>query len=632
MKRVIFRRVLSLMIILALVLPAIPGAVDASAAEQTAAANDSNKPLYGKTLSILGDSISSFTNHSNGKAAKNGNCTIKENIAYYPEYVPSVAVEDTWWKQAAQKLGMEILVNNSWSGSCLLTEKSGTVGAYVDRCVQLHDNTGSDKGKMPDLIAVFMGTNDFINHIGTLGTFEDINFDKLITGTAVQEDGETKMVYTYDPPTTTMEAYAICLHKISQAYPEAEVYCFTLLPRYDADEKVVTQHVEFNEDIRQLAKRFGANLVDLEQCGISIDPDNRETYLVDGVHPNANGMDAITGAFVDAILNNEDHFPEKENICKVTFATQGVVVEQGTTWSVIRGESFEASLVPLAENSEMEVTVTMEGQDITQSSYANGRIYVDCVSADLQITARSRTSVIKQDPNGEYYYYVDGYIADTFTGLVKNNFGNWYIINGKVQLTYDGLVTYNGERYYVKGGCVNGFSGLKKLEGTWLYFVDGKVDTQYASLVLHNGMLAYVENGEVDFNKKDLVEYNGNLYYIKYGLWSNGFTGMVKGSDGTWRYIKNGVFDDAYTGLAKSDAGWCYVENGLVNFGFTGFVTYNGSNWYVKYGLVKVTQTGIVTVGSDSWYIKGGIRQDGVTGTYTDVDNKQWHIVNGKVQ
>lgn len=36
---------------------------------------------------------------------------------------------------------MELLVNNSWSGSCILHTRSNTVGAYVDRCVQLHDDT-----------------------------------------------------------------------------------------------------------------------------------------------------------------------------------------------------------------------------------------------------------------------------------------------------------------------------------------------------------------------------------------------------------------------------------------------------------------------------------------------------------
>ena len=60
-------------------------------------------------------------------------------------------------------------MNNSWSVSCLLNERSGTVGAYLDRCVQLHDDTVGNAGQKPDIIAIFLGTNDYYTYPGTVG-------------------------------------------------------------------------------------------------------------------------------------------------------------------------------------------------------------------------------------------------------------------------------------------------------------------------------------------------------------------------------------------------------------------------------------------------------------------------------
>jgi hypothetical protein len=92
-----------------------------------------HKPDTRKTISILGDSISTYSNYSNGTASSTTNSTIKNGVVYYPRSGFDVTAESTWWHQAAQELEMDILVNNSWSGSCLLNTRSGTVGAYIDR-------------------------------------------------------------------------------------------------------------------------------------------------------------------------------------------------------------------------------------------------------------------------------------------------------------------------------------------------------------------------------------------------------------------------------------------------------------------------------------------------------------------
>ena len=329
--------------------------------------------LDGKTISILGDSISSYQHYSNGTAAGTTNSTISNGAIYYPRSGFDVTVDSTWWYQAAQALDMEILVNNSWSGSCLLNTRSGTVGAYVDRCVQLHDDTGDNAGQEPDIIAIFLGTNDYYTYPGTLGSYESVAFDTLIT--------QTETGYTYAEPTTSMEAYAIILHKIAQRYPEAQVYCFTLLPRVNS----TSQPTAVNEDIKQLANHFGAITVDLHNCGIQ--PDS--THMGDNLHPNSAGMDAMTNAFVSAVLKNSG-----EMTYDVSFNLDGVVAMEGTTRTVISGDEFRATLKGKTGNRRLNVSVKMGGADITETCYVDGVVQIPAVNGDVVITA----SLADRDP------------------------------------------------------------------------------------------------------------------------------------------------------------------------------------------------------------------------------------------
>ena len=181
-----------------LLLSALP--LPASAAARTG--------LEGKRLSILGDSISTYSGVSNNGSR---NSTISRSWVYYTPGLAGVYLEDTWWQQAADDLGLQLLVNNSWSGSCMYMEGAGTKGAFEQRCVQLHNG----KGVCPDIIAVFMGTNDQDYFTDSLGRFEDIDFGKLFI--------PMSWGYTYAQPQSSIEAYAIALHKMQQRYPNAEI-------------------------------------------------------------------------------------------------------------------------------------------------------------------------------------------------------------------------------------------------------------------------------------------------------------------------------------------------------------------------------------------------------------------------
>ncbi|MBQ2997852.1 MAG: SGNH/GDSL hydrolase family protein, partial [Oscillospiraceae bacterium] len=223
----------------------------------------------GKTISILGDSISTYTGVSNNAQY---NPALGKNVGFYP--VNDVTSrKETWWQQTADLLGMEVLVNNSSGGGRVLSDEtfsrisggafSSSIrneAAYKNRCVSLHNTNGEN----PEVILVFLGTNDFSYHLdaenceacsvlaecslckgtntcencvktsgfgssfclASLGT-ADIG-DYLITE---NQDG----TFAYSVPKTACEAYAVMLHKIIRAYPDAEVFCLGLLPRRSPD-------------------------------------------------------------------------------------------------------------------------------------------------------------------------------------------------------------------------------------------------------------------------------------------------------------------------------------------------------------------------------------------------------------
>ena len=247
--------------------------------------------LKGKTVSILGDSISTYTDQSNGAAADTANSTIRNNALYYAPGTWGVYLEDTWWHKAFARLGLTLLVNNSWSGSCLLHPRYGTVGAYQDRCVQLHnDYTGEE----PDHIAIFMGTNDYSYFGTTLGTAEAIDYDSLII--------ESPEGTIYREPTTSCEAYAIVLDKIRKRYPKAEVHCMSLLPRRENNPEGWHQPVSFNQSLAAINDRFGCQTVDLYTDGISPSEEIFDTYFADRrLHPGVKGMAFIASRFAEAL-------------------------------------------------------------------------------------------------------------------------------------------------------------------------------------------------------------------------------------------------------------------------------------------------------------------------------------------
>lgn len=352
---------------------------------QTVAATSDNEEkqnvFENKTISILGDSICTFEGVSSGVAAETTNTTIKNNRDYYKNGKTDVLLEDTWWMQACQALGTKLLVNNSYSGTTIFSpfgdnEELG----YLTRPYNLHDNTGNDAGTSPDIIAVYMGTNDISYHKSRLGSYSDIDYNLLIT--------ENNGKFNYKAPTTSAEAYAIMLHKIKTTYKNAEVYCFNILPREPETQGDLHLLKDFNESIKNIAEHFDCYVVDLyNECGLTTDKEVLERYLYDGyLHPNKKGMDAITNAFISALYKNSKYTSVEKAFNTVSYSLNDVIINEGTYSSIPAQAEFNCSFTKL-KYGDLVVNVTMNGENITEACYENGFINIPAVTGDIEITA-----------------------------------------------------------------------------------------------------------------------------------------------------------------------------------------------------------------------------------------------------
>ncbi|MBR6689454.1 MAG: SGNH/GDSL hydrolase family protein [Clostridia bacterium] len=224
--------------------------------------------LKGKNLSILGDSISTYDGYSNNSSTTN--TTIGSNKVYYTSSLgsPITDVNMTWWMQAANETGMNVLVNNSYSGDTIANRGK-------TRAMQLHDDTGDNSGTNPDIVAVYIGINDVKNTSNLSTTVFGDNYTTMVTN-------------------------------IKTTYPDADIFVFTL-PPYTAPNATVpsmgADEIEvYNQVIRNVANENGCTIVDIfNDSGITED-NYLSDYMWDtGLHPNEAGMDAITETFISAL-------------------------------------------------------------------------------------------------------------------------------------------------------------------------------------------------------------------------------------------------------------------------------------------------------------------------------------------
>lgn len=224
-----------------------------------------------KYFSILGDSISTLDGYSEPDYA-----SFYEGINKFEADVFSP--EDTWWGKVIDHLGGKLLVNNSFSGSMVAKHKSCMIPSYA--CSDERTSALHNRDRLPDVILVFMGTNDWGCPIKP----------------APEKESEQDGISIFSV------AYRVMLEKLQSNYPKAEIWCFTLpvsTRRNDADFVFPYRyggiHIEeYCNIIRSCADEYGCRLIDLYLSGTPHD-------TIDGFHPNADGMKTLADSVISAL-------------------------------------------------------------------------------------------------------------------------------------------------------------------------------------------------------------------------------------------------------------------------------------------------------------------------------------------
>lgn len=252
--------------------------------------------LNEKTISILGDSISTFagTNNYNvntGEAnSADGIYTYLGNACRYPQVEPATPllsdVNDTYWMKLINYFKLNLRINDSIAGSRVsyngTSNESSARGlnncmASTNRILRL-----GEKG-IPDIILVNAGTND-------IGDYNEGSGSTVI--------GE----FTYDSPPTSKsaiealgwsdsfcQAYRTMLIKLQYYYPNSRIV--VLLPNFTTSYYKPSEADMFLEKIKEICDYFGVYWIDARTSGVTIY--NRSEYLPDGIHYNAAGMDLL---------------------------------------------------------------------------------------------------------------------------------------------------------------------------------------------------------------------------------------------------------------------------------------------------------------------------------------------------
>ena len=214
------------------------------------------KKYQNKYFSILGDSISTLF----------GYIPIGYPCHYTYSNAPITGIKeymDTWWGQVIDALGGQLLVNGSWSGSLVAKHSCCWIDSYG--CSEERTSSLNKGGMSPDVIMIYMGTND--------------------AGWGIPLEWEDDDISGF------RRAYSTMLKNLKKNYPKAEIWCLTLCQRLGNDGSYMKSYCDI---ISECAKEFDCKLIDL-----FYQPERYTT--IDGLHPNADGMKTIAKAVLAQI-------------------------------------------------------------------------------------------------------------------------------------------------------------------------------------------------------------------------------------------------------------------------------------------------------------------------------------------
>lgn len=421
--------------------------------------------LYGKRVSILGDSISTYS----------GYLTPNSNTAYYPSCQGSpnadiTSVDETWWKIVIDKAKMELGVNNSYSGRTLI-ESATTAN------VKALDDNGT-----PDIIIVYLGTND-ANQQVTLGQIDKtIPFNADPSETYGETLGTNLTEAQVEALTTTdfYTAVRTLIIRLQWYYPNAKIVFLTIgwgsYDRFYADNP-------YRQALIDCCELMGVDTIDMRKSGIHM-PKLTE-YTLQRVHPNKKGMACIGNYVYNKLVSLFGARDEQRTVKLDSITYSGTL----TKTAYHSGDSFNPDGLTFTASYTDGTSHTVDVSDIAftpdplttgttsvTASYTSGDITKSC-----SITGITVTDIQTITTSANYKFDVYDSLDDlTFkaNGSIKginNQIGRAYYEapnNGRAAPFIAGSATspnINGELISVSGGETITFtvpSGFTDLQWT----------------------------------------------------------------------------------------------------------------------------------------------------------------------
>ncbi|MBQ5671022.1 MAG: hypothetical protein IIV43_01545, partial [Oscillospiraceae bacterium] len=322
----------------------------------------------GKVISVLGDSISTFAGYI--PVADGFNL---EHLSRYPQDDLLTDVSETWWMQTITALDCKLGINDSWRGATASGAHAVTTGSTGENAA-MHNltriqNLGSNG--TPDIILFYGGTND-LAHVSKVGVFDASSAPTAADLTTKKWDN-------------LADGYVHTLLRLKHYYPNAQIVC--LLPTYTTSYYSNAKLAQGNAVLASVCKHYGVPYVDLRDCGITTED------LPDGIHPNAQGMDYITEAVIDKLLNDIPMAEGENAVYPVMHTLTNATASKHYYKGVSAGKAFTETL----GGNGLTVTVTMGGKDVTASVYKNGTVTIPNVTGEIVITAKGVQKPVYED-------------------------------------------------------------------------------------------------------------------------------------------------------------------------------------------------------------------------------------------
>lgn len=210
------------------------------------------RTLENATVAVYGDSISTFEGY------------LPEGFAYYyPQTTLDVkTVGDTWWYKLYQNNSLNIVINNSISGTGVLN--AGGMSGYQ----------GLSQKRIDLLINDFVPVNMVIIYLG-------INDCKIGTDTLTFKRNYKEMIKMMYDTLGDVDIIVCTLGAATFSYNN----CYDL-------------RIEYNSAIRELSNELNFYLAEIDKV---ITDENKDIYMANMLHPNKMGMDAIYNEVMNSI-------------------------------------------------------------------------------------------------------------------------------------------------------------------------------------------------------------------------------------------------------------------------------------------------------------------------------------------